>query len=81
MPCITIDNRRPKQIIKRAHSDIPLLELTTSRAEAELGECQRMIEMRKDADRVHRHWRDMLEEVKKDLTYAEMRLAGQVRAG
>lgn len=75
--CLRI-NSTTKQVIKRAHSDIPLLELTTSRAEAELGECQRMLEMRKEADQVHRHWHDMLEEVKKDLTYAEMRLAGQV---
>ncbi len=37
-----------------------------------------MIEMRKEADRRHRHWQDLLEEVKKDLTHAEMRLAGQV---
>eukprot|EP00752_Nemacystus_decipiens_P010357 g9227.t1 len=65
------------QVIKRAHSDIPLLELTTSRAEAELGECQRMLEMRKDADRRHRHWQDVLAEVNVDLTHAEMRLAGQ----
>lgn len=37
-----------------------------------------MLEMRKEADRRHRHWQDVLEEVKKDLTHAEMRLAGQV---
>lgn len=36
-----------------------------------------MLEMRKEADRRHRHWQDVLEEVKKDLTHAEMRLAGQ----
>lgn len=38
-----------------------------------------MLDMRKQADRRHRHWQDVLEEVKRDLTYAEMRLAGQVR--
>lgn len=37
-----------------------------------------MLEMRKDADRRHRHWQDVLAEVTKDLTHAEMRLAGQV---
>ncbi|CAM9946768.1 unnamed protein product, partial [Ectocarpus sp. 8 AP-2014] len=36
-----------------------------------------MLDMRKEADRRHRHWQDVLEEVKRDLTYAEMRLAGQ----
>lgn len=37
-----------------------------------------MLEMRKEADRRHRHWQDVLEEVKNDLVHAEMRLAGQV---
>lgn len=37
-----------------------------------------MLEMRKDADRRHRHWQDVLVEVTRDLTQAEMRLAGQV---
>lgn len=37
-----------------------------------------MLDMRKEADRRHRHWQDVLEEVTRDLTYAEMRLAGQV---
>lgn len=60
------------------HSDIPSLELTTSRAEAELGECDRMVQMRKDAERRHLHWQDVLKEVTKDLTHAEMKLAGQV---
>lgn len=69
------------QIIQRAHKDIPLLELTASRAEAELGECQRMLDMRKEADRRLRHWQNMLAEATKDLTHAEMRLAGQVRRG
>lgn len=68
------------QVIQRAHKDIPLLELTASRAEAELGECQRMLDMRKEADRRLRHWQDMLAEAKTDLTHAEMRLAGQVRS-
>ncbi|CAM9187342.1 unnamed protein product, partial [Hapterophycus canaliculatus] len=57
--------------------DIPLLELTASRAEAELGECQRMLDMRNEADRRLRHWQDMLAEATTDLTHAEMRLAGQ----
>lgn len=67
------------QVLQRAHKDIPLLELTTSRAEIELGECERMRDMRKDAARRHLHWQDVLAEVKRDLTRAEMELAGQVR--
>lgn len=63
------------------HSDIPSLELTTSRAEAELGECDRMVQMREDAERRHLHWQDVLAEVKKDLTHAEMKLAGQASEG
>lgn len=75
----SIRDRHHVQILKRAHKDIPLLELTTSRAGAELGECERMIEMRQDAERRHRHWQDVLAEVKQDLIQAEMNLAGQVR--
>lgn len=37
-----------------------------------------MIDMRKDSQRRHLHWQDVLAEVKKDLTHAEMKLAGQV---
>lgn len=70
-----------RQVLNNAHSNIPALELTVSRAEIELGECERMIEMRKDADRRHRHWRDLTAEVKRDLNEAEMNLAGQVRDG
>lgn len=67
-----------EQILRRAHSDIPTLELAVSRAEAEIGECERMIDMRKDAARRHLHWVDMLAEAKRDFTRAEMDLAGQV---
>lgn len=66
------------QVLKRAHIDIPALELTVSQAETELGECERILEMRKDADRRHRHWQDVLAEVQRELTEAEMNFAGQV---
>lgn len=39
-----------------------------------------MMGMKKDADGRHRHWLDVLTEVKKDMTFAEMKLAGQVSA-
>lgn len=37
-----------------------------------------MLEIRKDADRRHRHWVDVLAQVTRDLTEAEMNFAGQV---
>lgn len=37
-----------------------------------------MLEMRKDADRRHRHWVNVLAQVTRELTEAEMNLAGQV---
>ena len=67
-----------EKAMKRVHHDVPLLELTVSRAESELGEYERVIEMRKDAERQHRHWQDSLKQAAKDLKDAEIKLVGKV---